>query len=92
MQKSKIEWCDFSVNPIKGLCPVACSYCYARKMYKRFHWDEIVKFDEVGYHKDDWGLETIKTPSRIFVGSTMELFGHWIEQRWLEVLFQVMRR
>lgn len=36
MPKSKIEWTDYSINPIKGLCPVACkdnqgkSYCYAR--------------------------------------------------------------
>ena len=33
---------DYSWNPIKGICPVDCktpdgeSYCYARKIYKRF--------------------------------------------------------
>ncbi len=29
MGKTDIEWCNFSINPVKGLCPVGCSYCYA---------------------------------------------------------------
>ena len=40
MNKSKIEWTDYSWNPIKGLCPVGCWYCYAKKMYKRFGWED----------------------------------------------------
>ena len=53
MSKSRIEWLrdpitgkqGFSINPVKGLCPVACKdndgkeYCYARRMYKRFKWN-----------------------------------------------------
>jgi len=31
-----IGWTDYTWNPIKGLCPVGCWYCYARKIYKRF--------------------------------------------------------
>lgn len=30
MQKTKIPWADYTINPVKGLCPMACSYCYAR--------------------------------------------------------------
>ena len=46
MNKTKIPWCDYTANPVKGLCPMACSYCYARRLYKRFGWDETVRIDE----------------------------------------------
>ena len=35
MQKTKIEWCDSTWNPITG-CRFGCSYCYAAKIAKRF--------------------------------------------------------
>lgn len=28
MNKTKIEWTDITLNPIKGYCPMNCSYCY----------------------------------------------------------------
>ena len=43
MQKTKIEWTDYVWNPIKGLCPHDCWYCYARKVYERFGWDTEMK-------------------------------------------------
>jgi protein gp37 len=92
MAKTKIEWCDYTINPVKGLCPMACPYCYARRMYKRFKWNPKVQFDVEGYLLDDWGLLNIRKPSMIFVGSTMELFGDWIQPTELETIFQVTRR
>lgn len=38
MNKSKIDWCDFSWNPITG-CLHKCDYCYARKQAQRFCGD-----------------------------------------------------
>lgn len=38
MNKSKIEWCDYTWNPITG-CRHNCPYCYARKMTARFAGD-----------------------------------------------------
>ena len=35
MNKSGIEWCDHTWNPITG-CRHGCSYCYADKMSLRF--------------------------------------------------------
>ena len=69
MQKSKIEWCDYSINPIKGYCPHDCPYCYSHRMYNRFGWDRKLRFDESVFK----GLKTIKEPSRIFVGSMIDL-------------------
>lgn len=38
MNRSKIEWCDYTWNPITG-CFYNCKYCYARRMSKRFSGD-----------------------------------------------------
>ena len=35
MQKSKIEWCDSTWNPVTG-CLHGCEYCYARRIAARF--------------------------------------------------------
>lgn len=35
MNKTKIEWCDYTWNPVTG-CLHKCEYCYARRIAKRF--------------------------------------------------------
>ena len=35
MQKSKIEWCDATWNPVTG-CLHGCEYCYAKRIAERF--------------------------------------------------------
>lgn len=35
MNKSKIEWCDYTWNPVTG-CLHGCEYCYARRQVNRF--------------------------------------------------------
>lgn len=35
MQKSRIEWCDSTWNPVTG-CRHGCEYCYARRIAARF--------------------------------------------------------
>ncbi len=81
MNKSRIEWCDYTINPVKGLCPWACPYCYARRLYKRFRWNPEIRYDPI---KD---IDLPKKPSRVFVGSTMELFGEWVDAFWLDSIF-----
>jgi len=87
MNRTKIEWCDYTVNPVKGLCPMACSYCYARAMYKRFGWNPGLRYDRGGPLDILWRNEP-EAGSRIFVGSTMELFGEWIRYEWLATIFR----
>ena len=38
MRKTKIEWCDYTWNPVTG-CLHGCEYCYAKKIAKRFCYD-----------------------------------------------------
>lgn len=70
MQKTKIEWTGYTWNPIKGICPVGCWYCYARKIYKRFGLDNTIFMQESELYEP----AKLKKPSRIFVCSTIELF------------------
>ncbi len=79
MNKTRIEWADYTINPIKGLCQQGCFYCYARKMYKRFKWNKEVRYAPEELNK----IATIKEPSRIFICSTHDLFGEWIPDKWI---------
>ncbi len=89
MNKTKIPWADYTINPVKGLCPTACSYCYARRLYKRFKWNPEIRYTAPGFTIAE--LQTIKKPARIFVGSTMELFLDWPEI-WLRDTFTIIRQ
>jgi protein gp37 len=87
MNKSRIEWCDYTWNPVTG-CKHGCSYCYAARMCQRFagKWD----LDPADPFKPTFHPErlneplSIKKPSRIFVGSMCDLFGDWVEKKWIE--------
>ena len=79
MQKSKIEWTDYTVNPVKGYCPMACPYCYARRMYDRFKWDKTIRFDKSVLN----GVNTLRGNQKIFVGSTIDLFHEVIPVGWV---------
>jgi protein gp37 len=83
-----IGWCDYTWNPVKGKCPVACPYCYARRIYDRFHYDPTIRFDA----KEFSAVEKLKKPARIFVGSTIELFGERIPKEWIFAILEQARK
>ena len=80
MQKSKIEWTDYSLNIIKGYCPNTCSYCYSHRMYNRFKWDKTIRYDVDELKK----LKSIKEPSKIFVGSMIDMYHEAIWKIWVQ--------
>ena len=80
MQKTKIEWCDYTSNPIKGYCPNNCSYCYAHRLYNRYHWDKTIRL-ELEPEIKDW--KKLKEPSRIFIGSTIDMYHPAINPLWI---------
>lgn len=45
MNKTKIDWCDSTWNPVTG-CLHGCEYCYARGIAERFRARELGKFGE----------------------------------------------
>lgn len=84
MNKTKIEWCDYTWNPIKGYCPNNCTYCYAHRMYNRFGWDKTIRFDS----KELLSASHIKKPSRVFMGSTIDMFHPNIPEEWIDRIMQ----
>ena len=46
MNKSDIDWCDFSWNPVTG-CIRGCEYCYARNQARRFSGDVRLNLADV---------------------------------------------
>lgn len=79
MNKTRIEWCDYTWNPVKGYCPNNCSYCYAHRMYDRFGWDKRLRLDI----KELSAPKTIQWPSDIFVGSMIDLYHPDIDTYWV---------
>ena len=47
-EKTKIDWCDSTWNPVTG-CLHGCAYCYARRIAERFGRATIAVCDEEGY-------------------------------------------
>ena len=80
MNRTKIEYCDYTWNVIKGWCPNDCPYCYAHRLYKWRGWDKTIRFDE----KELKALKKPKTPSRIFVGSMIDMYHPEIPAEWVE--------
>lgn len=65
---------------------MGCDYCYARKLYTRFKWDKSIRFDPD--ELASWSKA--KAGEKIFVGSTIELFGPWVTDQWMQlILFHV---
>jgi len=90
MNRTKIEWTDYVWNPIKGLCPNDCWYCYARKIYERFGWDTEMKIAEeypnmIFMPLYDRKKEIISR--KVFVCSTFELFHPEVPKSWRDWIF-----
>ena len=87
MQKTDIDWCinpdgtqGYTSNPIKGYCPNDCPYCYAHRLYNRFKLDKTIRF-ELEPEAKDW--KKLKEPSRIFVGSAIDMYHPDIHNVWI---------
>lgn len=86
MNKTKIEWCDLTWNPITG-CTAGCPYCYARKIAMRFD----------GHFKPTFHPKRLrdlrdgpKKSKQIFVGSMGDMFDPGVKSEWRKKVFQEM--
>jgi protein gp37 len=84
-----IGWCDYTWNPVKGLCPEACAYCYARRFYTRFHYNPEIRLDEKELMMP---YKLKKQGTKIFCGSTIDLFNQDVHGAWLEQIIEVIRK
>lgn len=86
MNKTKIEWCDYTWNPVTG-CRRGCKYCYARRIHERFY---KTPFSNIVYHPERMAeLDSLpRKPSRIFVGSMTDI-EYWPRNMLLDVLEKI---
>lgn len=83
--KKSIGWTDMTLNPIKGRCKGKCWYCYfsgKRGILNRFKLNPKIRlvltvFDHLP-----------KSPKKIFLCSTHDLFGDWIPSEWRDAIFR----
>jgi len=104
LNKTAIEWCDRTWNPVTG-CEHGCPYCYARKIAERFkgskawprgfepmlHPDRLSEPRKLG---TKWTCpESMAKGSTIFVCSMADLFGDWVPDNWInEVMLSAVGR
>ena len=98
MGKTKIEWTEYSWNPVTGCTPASegCQNCYARRMANRLR-------GRCGYPADDPFRVTLhperlgeplrwKKPRRVFVCSMGDLFHEDVPDEFIDYVFAVMGR
>lgn len=86
MGKTKIEWCDETINPVVG-CTFGCEYCYAARLNKRFKYIE------------DWGkpqffperleqISKLKKSKNIFMNSMSDI-ADWQGEPFIRLLNKI---
>ena len=65
MNKTKIDWCNSTWNPIVG-CYHECEYCYARKIAERFMTQGQV-FEPDTYRLEYDGKEVIECNEQPYI-------------------------
>lgn len=96
MPKTKIEWTEYSWNPVTGCTPISegCQNCYAKRMANRLRGRCGYPADEpfrVTLHPEklDEPLKWEK-PRRVFVCSMGDLFHEDVPDEFIEKVFDVM--
>ena len=88
MNKTGIEWADYTWNPVTGCTQVSqgCDNCYAKAMTKRFNKGNF----DVTLHRSrlDDPREVLK-PSRVFVCSMSDLFHKDVSD---DFILEVLRK
>jgi len=89
MNKTKIEWTNYTWNPVVG-CKHNCWYCYGKRIAKRFFKDNP-NYEPKFYPERLNEPYKLKKPSKIFVCSMADLFGDWVSRKWIEAVIKVAK-
>lgn len=76
------EFVTHTSNPIKGVCPHDCSYCYMKSIYNRFNnLDRTVRLDQDELNCN-YGRGRF-----IFMGSSTDMFATEIPTEWITQVY-----
>ncbi|MCK5014269.1 MAG: DUF5131 family protein [Candidatus Omnitrophica bacterium] len=82
-QKSTgIDYCDYTFNPISGKCLHSCPYCYMQRFWR------LLKDDKPQIKEHYLKQKMPIKPSRIFVGSSTDMWGAWIPHKWINKVLE----
>lgn len=81
MNRSNIEWCDYTWNPIVG-CRIGCHYCWARRMNARVYPGSDFT-DPTFFPTRLQEPRKLRKPSKIFVCSMADIFSPGITDDWV---------
>ncbi len=101
MNKSPIEWTEFTFNPIFGCLgpggtkekPKRCWYCYAEDVAANPFFMKCPKclaFEPHIHSERIYEPLKRKKPATIFVGSMSDMWGDWVPAEWIESVLQVI--
>ena len=98
MLNSRIEWTDATWNPITGCSKVSpgCHHCYAERMAKRLQAMGVYAYrNGFAVTQQPTALETPlhwRKPRMIFVNSMGDLFHKNVSDRYIQKVFDTMRK
>lgn len=87
MNKTRIEWTDYTWNPVTG-CWGGCEYCYAKRIAMRFTGHFYPTFHPERLSQP----EKVKKSSKIFVCSMADLFGGWVPIEWQTAVIDIVKK
>lgn len=87
MNKTRIEYCDTTLNPVVG-CTYNCEYCYARKMNQRFGW--VSDFHKPQFFPERLKKLESKKPQVVFMNSLSDI-ADW-ERDWIFETFAAIKK
>ena len=92
MNKSGIEWTDYTWNPVTG-CLHGCDYCYAREIANRPSRRRAFPDGfKPTYRPERLDQPTkVRRESSIFVCSMADLFGSWVPEPWISQVLEIVR-
>lgn len=91
--KDRINWTDYTWNPLGWGCSFGCEYCYARKLaYRQMNACDKCNQFVPHFHPERLNApQQLKTPSKIFPCDMSDLFGRGVEHEWQAKIFGVMQ-
>lgn len=93
MNSTKIEWTDYTWNPISG-CTRNCKYCYAKRMANRLKgragYSLINPFTPTFHENRLSEPLDLKKSSMIFTCSMGDIFDPHVCEEWRERVYQVI--
>jgi len=96
---NSIEWCSYTWNPYTG-CQNNCEYCYAREKAESADMQKYYPYGFEPHYRPDRLSAPQNTPiprtdepgsRNVFTCSMGDLFGPWVERRWIDSILKVIR-